>query len=346
MLNQKKINNFRKNKSGSEALEFLGSFWCLIFIGLGLVMVFAYVYRVGELNYVGRRAVRLAETTGQYDAAQTASMVQSLYHGDGPVTIECYKTDKTTGASKGSLSDKSKIQLRDTFAIKLTGSYTPSLFNLGKKKYPVTATIQGMSEVYNQELAAPEDSSSSVSNSSSSSGTSSSSSGGGTTLESGTVSDSGSFIFQGNTGTVPSYTPASTSDNVHTNTNGTPSSDSQFPGSQDIHTAVMPKPSKSPYPDAHAAVMPNPSDFPYSYGNWHWQDQYNKAQARGDTAGMAAAHAAAVVAGTSNTPSTIPTASNTSVIDWTSKMIPPYAGIAAAMQAAHAAAAANNNNHT
>ena len=145
-------NCFGKKKpdnQGSEALEFLGTFWWLILIAMALVLLFAYVFRVGQLNYICKRAVHSVEISGVYDASKVQNLADTLYCDDIPISINCYKTSNSTGVATASLSSGNIVQYKDTFVIEMTTSYTPLIFKT-HTAYPVKAVVHGVSEVYTE----------------------------------------------------------------------------------------------------------------------------------------------------------------------------------------------------
>lgn len=146
MLNKAK--RLHNDKSGSETIEFLATFGILLLVVMTLITLISYVYRVSQLDYAGRRAVRSIEIAGTYDAAATQTLVNKLFPGDTPVKITC------TDAVGGVITNGKKIQLRDTFKLNLSSKYELRLLTVGKEALitvPIVTSTQGMSEVYDQE---------------------------------------------------------------------------------------------------------------------------------------------------------------------------------------------------
>ena len=137
----------KADKQGGEALEFLGTFWWLILFAMALVLMFAYVFRVGQLNYICKRAVHSVETTGVYDASKVQQFASSLYCDNLPITVDCFKTSNASGTATAVMNSGDIIQYKDTFVIQLTTTYKLSIFKVNLT-YPVRAVVHGVSEVY------------------------------------------------------------------------------------------------------------------------------------------------------------------------------------------------------
>lgn len=146
---------FIKDKRGSETVEFVGTFMLLLFLVISLVTIFAYVYKVSEVNYVCRRAVRLCEVNGEYDATEVSALVTSL--SNGKATVKSFEI-----LSGQALGPNGEIQLRTTFKITLNSRFEVALFSTdgktvltgddGVSGIPIRTSVQGMSEVYWQDL--------------------------------------------------------------------------------------------------------------------------------------------------------------------------------------------------
>jgi len=135
-----------QDRKGSEAAAFISTLALSLLVVVSLLSVLAYAYRVNELNYANRRAVRSIEVTGIYDQAETQALVKDLLPHMTSITVTVRDEDGNvlTGANN-------KIQLRDTFSVALESTYTLqffSAFDRGNIEIPIASSTQGMSEVY------------------------------------------------------------------------------------------------------------------------------------------------------------------------------------------------------
>lgn len=153
---KKKAQKFIRDQNGSEVLEFLSTFWWLILLAFAMVLFGCFVYNQSKLNDLGKRIVRITEVSGVYSTAEVSTLVKNLYYGDEPVSITSYMTDNNSGASTSILHDGDKIQLRQTFMVKLDSYYRPRILNDAAIKFPMHTIIHGMSEVYNQDVTGDE----------------------------------------------------------------------------------------------------------------------------------------------------------------------------------------------
>ncbi|MPM08132.1 hypothetical protein SDC9_54444 [bioreactor metagenome] len=138
-----KLKSLLRQKKGDEAVSFLLTTAMLVFIFATLVSAMIYIMQYYNASYVCRRVVRSIEITGQYDEAETMSIVNNLA-GSG---LEDVYVQVDAVYFSGS-----KIQLRQTFSVTLTGSYTITILELGENPIvmtlPIEVKVAGMSEVY------------------------------------------------------------------------------------------------------------------------------------------------------------------------------------------------------
>lgn len=138
-----KIRRLLRQKKGDEAVQFLLTTALLVFIFATLVSALIYIMQYYNASYVCRRVVRSIEIAGQYDEAETMSIVSELTGTameDPDVQVEA---EYLSG---------SKIQLRETFSVTFVSSYKITILELGENPLvitlPIRVKVAGMSEVF------------------------------------------------------------------------------------------------------------------------------------------------------------------------------------------------------
>lgn len=143
MVAVKKLKNLLQDKKGDEAVSFLLTTAMLVFIFATLVSALIYIMQYYNASYICRRVVRNIEITGQYDEAETLKILNDISNpGLEDIDIR---------VDAAYFSDR-KIQLRQTFSVKLSASYKIAILQLGNKplelSLPIRVKVVGMSEVY------------------------------------------------------------------------------------------------------------------------------------------------------------------------------------------------------
>lgn len=144
-----RFKSFRDDQNGSESLEFLSTFVLLLLVVVSLISVLAYAYRVNELNYVARRAVRSIEVSGIYNQTNTEALVHNMLPTTQGLEVNVRKGDTVLSG------DNNVIQLRETFSVTIKGYYTMQFFSAFDSSYiriPIAASVIGMSEVFNKDV--------------------------------------------------------------------------------------------------------------------------------------------------------------------------------------------------
>ena len=138
-----KIQYLLREKKGDEAVSFLMTTAMLVFIFATLVSAMIYIMQYYNASYICRRVVRSIEITGQYDETETMSILNNLA-GSGLEDLDV-QVDAVYFSG-------SKIQLRQTFSVTLSGSYEITILELGETPIvltlPIEVKVAGMSEVY------------------------------------------------------------------------------------------------------------------------------------------------------------------------------------------------------
>ncbi|MEG1108431.1 MAG: DUF4320 family protein [Oscillospiraceae bacterium] len=139
----RKINRLLKNKRGSEAVGFLLTTAMLLCIFASIVTAFVYISQSYNAAYLCRKLTRQIEVSGQYDRPAIDSFLAKAEGDD----LQNLKVEVLAN-----YFSENKIQLCDSFTLKLTGTYKIQLVQLGSKvielSLPIRAQVGGMSEVY------------------------------------------------------------------------------------------------------------------------------------------------------------------------------------------------------
>ncbi len=139
----KKLRSLLREKKGDEAVSFLMTSAMLVLIFAVLVSAMIYIMQYYNASYMCRRVVRSIEITGVYDATETADMISSMSNSD---------MEDITVQVDAVYYSGNKIQLRQTFSVTLTGSYSITILTLGENPVtvdlPIRVKVAGMSEVY------------------------------------------------------------------------------------------------------------------------------------------------------------------------------------------------------
>ncbi len=132
----------RQNK-GDEAVSFLFTTAMLVFMFATLVSAMIYIMQYYNASYLCRRVVRSIEVAGQYDVAETSSILS----GQGNSGLEDLGAKVDAAYYSGT-----EIQLRQTFTVTLTASYKITIIEIGLKpivlSMPIKVKVAGMSEVF------------------------------------------------------------------------------------------------------------------------------------------------------------------------------------------------------
>ena len=139
----KRLRCLLREKKGDEAVSFLMTTAMLVLIFAVLVSAMIYIMQYYNASYMCRRVVRSIEITGEYDEAETRSLISSLSGSD----MEDIQIQVDAVYYSGR-----KIQLRQTFSVTLTDSYRITILTLGGNPValdlPIKVKVAGMSETY------------------------------------------------------------------------------------------------------------------------------------------------------------------------------------------------------
>ncbi len=139
----RRIKKLLKDQRGSEAVSFLLTTAMLICIFATIVTAFVYVSQSYNASYLCRKITRDIEVNGAYNQSQVEKLLTQIENDD--------LKDLQVEVNTNYLADK-KIQLRDSFTVRLTGSYNIHLIQIGSETVelplPIKVQVRGMSEVF------------------------------------------------------------------------------------------------------------------------------------------------------------------------------------------------------
>jgi len=143
-----KMSRFRKNQSGSEALEFVYSAALCCFLILSCLLILGYALQVSSVTYAGKRLARYVEVGGSATQQELNLVMKALLSNAEELNASVSVTPDNGWVN----TSQKKIQLREPFTLTIKAYYTVNLIASGTKTIPVSipivVNINGQSEVY------------------------------------------------------------------------------------------------------------------------------------------------------------------------------------------------------